>query len=501
MSKNFIDIYKPAIQFSERIILLVDDKGFILSCNDFFESITGYSYRELLHHNYFDLLLDEGDRETAKNFFQRFLEKRKHKKRIITKIRTYSNKVKYIEWKAKTLEGRLSDTEVGVLALGQDVTKRVRREKRLLEQRNELIERNKELTCLYKMTKIISKNLTFSQMLNSIAQIISPAFQFPDLTSTIIRLDHKSYGDIEHQEDGPSLSEQLIINNTVRGTIDIIYSTNQSNRQPLFFLDEERALLKSIAHQLSLAIEKKEAKDMHNEMKSQLQHSDRLAKIGQLTAGVAHELNEPLGNILGFAQLSSKTQNLPVHVSRDLQNIVKSALHAREIIKKLMFFSRQTPPKQTFVDLNQLISDGLYLFESRCAKNGIEVEKILSSNLPPIKADVSQMQQVLTNLVINSIQAMPEGGKLRIETSVDKNNFYFVVQDSGQGMSEKTIQQIFLPFFTTKDVNHGTGLGLSVVHGIVKSHGGNIKVNSRPGKGSKFLITFPMKRTEDGDTE
>lgn len=501
MFKRFVDLCKTAVLFPEGIILLLDQDGFIVSCNDFFESVTGYDYHELVQQDYFDFLLDKADRDRAKNLFQRSLEKGKVKNRIVTKIITRSGKEKYIEWNAKALEDHSTGVGIGVLALGQDVSKRVRRKKQLVWQRNELIERNKELTCLYNMSKIIANNTPLPQMLNAIAAIISPAFQYPEITSTIIRLDQKNYGDSEKKETGPSLFEELIIYKKVRGFIKILYAGDQGRDGSLHFLDEERALLKSLAHHLSLAIEKKEAMDIQTEMENQLRHSDRLAKIGLLTAGVAHELNEPLGNILGFAQLSSKADGLPDHVSRDLQNIIKSALHAREVIKKLMFFSRQTPPKQTLVDLNQLINDGLYLFESRCAKNGIEVVKRLSPDLPVLKADISQMQQVLTNLVINAIHAMPDGGALTIETSFAENTIVFIVQDSGLGMSDTTIKQIFLPFFTTKDIKQGTGLGLSVVHGIIKSHGGTIQVESRPGEGSKFLMTFPVEHTSFKENE
>ena len=208
---------------------------------------------------------------------------------------------------------------------------------------------------------------------------------------------------------------------------------------------------------------------------------------------MAHELNEPLGNILGFAQLSSKVTDLPEQVYSDLDNIVKAALHAREVIKKLMFFSRQTPPRETLVNLNRLIEDGIYLFESRCAKNGIIVTKKLCQDLPAIKADLSQLQQVFTNLIVNALQAMPEEGKLSIETSFDEDHVYLLVQDSGIGMTQETLKQIFLPFFTTKDIKQGTGLGLSVVHGLVKSHGGSIDVESRVGQGACFRIKFPLR--------
>jgi two-component system NtrC family sensor kinase len=186
--------------------------------------------------------------------------------------------------------------------------------------------------------------------------------------------------------------------------------------------------------------------------------------------------------------------DLPGQVYSDLDNIIKAALHSREVIKKLMFFSRQTPPRETLANLNQLIEDGIYLFESRCAKNGIIVTKKLYQNLPAIKADISQLQQVLTNLIVNALQAMPEEGELTIETSCDQDHVYLQVQDTGIGMTQETLKQIFLPFFTTKDIKQGTGLGLSVVHGIVESHGGSIDVESRIGHGSCFQIKFPLRR-------
>ncbi len=493
--QKLTDLCQPAVQIARGMILLLDHDGSIVSCNEFLEASSGYSSSELVQQNCFDLLLAEEDREPGKRLFQSFLQKGKARKKIVTRIITKSGKERHIEWFTRRLEDAVSTAGIGMLAVGQDVSKRVKRERQLLHQRNELIERNKELTCLYKMTKIVGQNKPLPQMLEAIARIIPPAFQYPTATTTVIRLDRQAYGAWESEATGPSLTEELVIHKQSRGQIEIISTANQTGpkKDQTPFLDEERALLRSIAHHLALAIEKKEAIDAQAEMEQQLRHSDRLAKIGQLTAGVAHELNEPLGNILGFAQLSSKNSDLPEQVSRDLANIVKAALHAREIIKKLMFFSRQTPPRETPVNLNQLIQDGLYLFESRCAKNGIAITKKFSPDVPAIKADVSQLQQVLTNVIVNALQAMPDGGELEIATSFGGDHVLLSVRDSGIGMDQETIKQIFLPFFSTKDISEGTGLGLSVVHGIVKSHGGSIAVKSRPGQGSRFEITFPVE--------
>jgi len=496
MLQRITDLYQPAIQITKGIILILDQDGKIILFNEFLESTTGYSYSELTQKKWFDLLLPEKEKDSAKRYFRRFILKSKSPKNTIVRIIARNGEERFIDWHYQPLDDEASGDVIGLLAIGQDVSERIKKENQLLNERNQLIERNKELTCLYSMAKIVGQNKPLPQMLGSIAAIIPPAFQYPAMTASIIRLDEQSYRSRDTVLSGHTLSENLIIQGILRGNIVVIYASPQNHRKTSkpSFLDEERALLTNIAHHLSLAIEKKEALDVKAEMENQLRHSDRLAKIGQLTAGVAHELNEPLGNILGFAQLSSKAVDLSEQVYHDLNNIIKAALHAREVIKKLMFFSRQTPPRETLVNLNRLIKDGIYLFESRCEKNGIVVIKKLCHDLPPIKADISQLQQVFTNLIINALHAMPEEGELTIETSFDENFVYLQIQDSGIGMTQETLKQIFLPFFTTKDIKQGTGLGLSVVHGIVKSHGGSIDVKSRIGLGAGFRIKFPLPR-------
>jgi len=194
---------------------------------------------------------------------------------------------------------------------------------------------------------------------------------------------------------------------------------------------------------------------------------------------------------LGFAQLAKKNPDLPVQVHEDIDKIVSASLHAREVIKKLMIFSRQMPSKSVHINLNQVVDDSLYFFEARCARAGIELVRLLKPNIPEINGDPSQLNQVLINLVVNSIQAMPDGGKLSIKSDANSEQVFLIVEDTGCGISPENMKKIFNPFFTTKDVNEGTGLGLAVVHGIVTSHNGLIKVESAVGHGAKFQIQFP----------
>jgi len=144
------------------------------------------------------------------------------------------------------------------------------------------------------------------------------------------------------------------------------------------------------------------------------------------------------------------------------------------------------------------VEQGLYFLEARCVKQGIVLERRLDPTLPSITADSSQLEQVLVNLVVNAIQAMPKGGTLVIETRARARFVVIAVEDTGMGMSEEVKGKIFLPFFTTKDIDQGTGLGLAVVHGIVSGHGGSIRVESTLGRGSRFEIELPV---EDGLTQ
>jgi signal transduction histidine kinase len=224
-----------------------------------------------------------------------------------------------------------------------------------------------------------------------------------------------------------------------------------------------------------------------------------LATIGQLAAGVAHELNEPLGNILGFAQLAKKCPGLPNQAEQDIGKILSASLNAREVIKKMLVFARQIPPQKKEVHLNQVVEEGLSFLESRCAREGIEMVRSLHPDLPEISADPVQLNQVLVNLVLNALQAMPTGGRLTVKTQMGRDHISLIVEDTGIGMSKKVMKQIFTPFFTTKDVGQGTGLGLPVVHGIITSHGGSIQVESKVGGGTRFEIQLPVEELSENE--
>lgn len=364
----------------------------------------------------------------------------------------------------------------------------------IIHQRKHLAlrERVKELTCLYGIARLVDQaDISLGRFLQSAVELLPPAWLYPEITSARIVMDGKAFYSDNFSQGCSQLRSSISVEGKERGFVEVTYREKRPQLDEGPFLSEERHLLDAVAKELLLIAEKYRAAQEREQLQEQLRHADRLATIGQLSAGVAHELNEPLGGILGFAQLSQKHPDIPPQVREDLEKIISASLHAREIVRKLMLFARQSPPEKTWLHLNLLIADGLYFIESRCRKSGIELVRKLDEDLPEITADPGQIYQVLINLAVNAIQAMPDGGRLTIQTAREGSGIRLVVQDTGIGMSDEVLEKVFTPFYTTKDVGEGTGLGLSVVEGIVNSHGGSITVESRPGEGTKFGVYLP----------
>ncbi|MCX7012282.1 MAG: ATP-binding protein [Candidatus Sumerlaeota bacterium] len=356
-----------------------------------------------------------------------------------------------------------------------------------------LRERVKELTCLYGIAHIAgTPGISLDEILLEILALIPPAWQYPEIALARIILDGRTHSTPGFRECGTKQAADIVVNGSRRGAVEVIYAEDKPRADEGPFLREERSLIDAIARQIALTVQRKETEEDHAKLQDQLRHADRLATIGLLAAGVAHELNEPLGNILGFAQLARKCPGLPGAAGQDLGKIEAASLHAREVIRKLLVFARQVPPQKTRVNLNEVIEEGLFFFEARCAKGGIQLSRALCPDLPAIIADPAQLNQVLVNLVVNAMQAMPEGGQLTVQTRTTADKVWLVVEDTGIGMSSEVRERIFVPFFTTKEIGQGTGLGLPVVHGIVASHGGGIQVESQIGRGTRFEIWLPV---------
>jgi two-component system NtrC family sensor kinase len=227
----------------------------------------------------------------------------------------------------------------------------------------------------------------------------------------------------------------------------------------------------------------------------QMKRADRLASIGEMAAGIAHEIKNPLAGIAGVIQVIKKDMLVGDQKKAVLDEVLSQVERMDKAVRNLLSFARPPEPKMTLVDINELIGKLLDFLAPQFAKNAILTERRLASGLPWLTLDPDLVQQALINIALNAIQAMPEGGKFIVETKSTKpsgnapGSVEIVFIDTGKGVSAENMSRIFGPFFTTRQ--QGTGLGLSITQRIIEQHNGEINVTSAPGKGATFTISFP----------
>jgi len=253
---------------------------------------------------------------------------------------------------------------------------------------------------------------------------------------------------------------------------------------------------------MSFALKERDEK-LKEFTKRKIMESERLAIIGQLSANVAHELNNPLTGIVTYSHLL--LEDLPADdPSRDyLEKIVTQANRTKEIIRGLLDFSRQRKPDKTLCDVNNVLKGCVSLLEKQALFHNIQITTSLDDQLPLTVIDPSQIERVFINLIVNAADAMDGNGKLKLSTRFDRvdNCIEMECSDTGHGIPKENLEKIFDPFFTTKDTGHGVGLGLAISFGIIKEHNGTISVESEIGKGTTFIVRLPVTSEEESSKD
>ncbi len=229
--------------------------------------------------------------------------------------------------------------------------------------------------------------------------------------------------------------------------------------------------------------------------RQQLGRSEKLASIGRLAAGIAHEINNPLTGVLTFSHLLREKPKMDDEDRQDLDLIIHETTRAADVVRGLLDFARERPVLMESLDLNHVVRQTVRLIRNQKVFERITIAEELAESLPDVEGDRNQLQQVLLNLALNACAAMPEGGRMTISTRTSEGEIHMALADTGCGIPPEDMDKIFDPFFTTKPVGEGTGLGLSVSHGIVDRHGGRIEAESRVGQGTTFTIVLPVKDT------
>ncbi|KAF0219605.1 MAG: two-component system NtrC family sensor [Geobacteraceae bacterium] len=228
-------------------------------------------------------------------------------------------------------------------------------------------------------------------------------------------------------------------------------------------------------------------------IQAQLVRSEKLASLGELVAGIAHEINNPLTGIMVFASLARDNPKLPQDIKNDMNLITRETERCAKIVKGLLEFSKESPPQKKPSYIDDIMDLTIALVENQSSFHDINIIRDYDKEMVQILIDPHQIEQVFVNILLNASHAMPDGGDLTIKTGMESEEgyAYIKVSDTGCGISEQNLEKIFDPFFTTKE-NRGTGLGLSVSYGIIESHGGKIEVKSKVGSGTAFTIRLPL---------
>jgi two-component system NtrC family sensor kinase len=282
-----------------------------------------------------------------------------------------------------------------------------------------------------------------------------------------------------------SASLLLKVRNEVVGVMFVNY------RYPHLFLDREKQIIETFASSAAIAIQDARQWENLKNTQDQLVQSAKMGAVGTLASGIAHELKNPLANILSSINLLEMEHIPQEEIPEKLAEMKREVHRARDIIDSLLSFVRPREAAVGDVDILALVNEALNLLENQAKLNHINIESQLVQ-VPLIRGNATTLKQVFFNILRNAIEAMPNGGRLRVNTAVDNVSVHVEIQDTGVGIPPDHKSRIFEPFFTTKEAGYGTGLGLAISYAIVNDHHGDIKIISEVGKGSTFIVTLPL---------
>lgn len=357
-----------------------------------------------------------------------------------------------------------------------------------------LKERIKELTCLYEVTSVIihAENNEYKTVFEDTADCLQRAWQFDEETYVNIKVND-SFVETRHTaEDYVFLQAPIATFNEEIGRIKVGYPAPKYSLDD--FLIEEQQLLDNICIKLNDMLKRKEIKEKELRSRRQVEQADRLLILGEIAAGIAHELNTPLTNIIGFTELLKEHLGSDHIALKDLDKIINNTIFSREVVKKLMFFACEMPQERQHIDILPVIMDAMGLLRSTLRKHKVSCELHTRKEEVFLHIDKIQLTQVLFNIIMNAVYFSPGNSVITITVKQLQEKVLLQIADQGVGIREEQGKRVFDPFYSSKPVGDGSGLGLSVVHGIVQSNDGKISHRPNKNRGTVFEIEFNSKK-------
>ncbi len=464
------------------LILYLDSQGNISICNKKIADVTGKKKEDIVGKNWLEVLYDNEASEIKHQMFKAVMDDSVTYKRPNSfegMIADVNKGARLICWNMSPILKESQELE-GVLLVGEDVTELKEREASL----KKIDETLKNIFASVKEYALYVANL-------------EGKITYYGMGSEVMFGWHKNEVIFKHlsvlhtQEDAksmlPFIIDQVKSNGQYETEIELVKKDGQRFPVSLTasqFIDPDGKLTGYIFM----------AKDFTEKKKLEYQvfQAEKLAAIGQLAAGMAHEINNPLFVIAGRLEMILGQKRLASKMRETLGIINAQTDRIRKLVDRLLKFARKAPPKLEALSVNEVIEGVLPLLAyHKLPAAKIEIERSLCKDLPAIKGDLNQLQEVFLNLLINAYQAMPQGGRITIKTTNSGNAFAEIqISDTGGGISEQHLKNIFMPFFSTK--KEGTGLGLSICYNIIKSHNGSIDIESQLDRGTTFTIKLPL---------
>jgi PAS domain S-box-containing protein len=478
--------YRSVLEQMEEAYYEVDIAGNFTFFNDALCRQLGYSREELMGMNY--------RAYTPKNYVQRMYKVfnqvyqtgkpstgfsveriKKDEARTFAEISTFP---------LRNESGKI----IGFRGIVRDITERMQAEETLKESEEKfrtLSEESPNMIFINKMGPIVYANMRCEEVMGyKREELYSQDFDFLTLIAPEFRKQVKTNFESHGRGLEPKSLEYALLTKDGRQIEALLFTK-------LIKYQKEMAILGIITD----ITERKKAEEERKQMEQKAQLASRLASVGELASGVAHEINNPLTGVIGYAHLLLDRKDIPQDIRRDLEIISEGAQRVAGIVRKLLTFARQQKPEQKLADINEIVSTTLDLRTYELTSNNIEVTFQPAVDLPMTIADPAQLQQVFLNLIINAETEMKSAhskGKLSIKTEHIDNTIRISFKDDGPGIAKENLEKIFNPFFTTREVGQGTGLGLNLCHGIINEHKGRIWAESRLGRGATFLVELPI---------
>ncbi|UCE59462.1 MAG: PAS domain S-box protein [Phycisphaerales bacterium] len=502
------DFADGLIETAQTIIMVLDTEGRIVRFNPFMEQVSGYRLEEVKGKCWFSTFVPSEDHESIRAVFKEAINDVQTRGNI-NPILTKDGRQILVEWYDKTLKDSQGNI-VGLLSVGQDITERTRAEEKLRaseEKHRRLIEHlpqkifHKNANGVY-----VSCNDNYAQDLGIAADEIRGKTDFdfyPKDLAEKYRVDDRRIMESGRKEEieeayvehGRELVVQTVKtpltddNGDVTGVLGIFWDITERKRAETE-LAEYRDRLEELVDERSKELE---------ESRAQLHRAQRLASIGTLAAGIAHEINNPLGVILLSAQRALEKGDDPKAVETSLHRIKDDVQRCARIVRSVLQFSRDQSSDKWPVDLNQCVRHSEELTREYASRNGVRVQFECAGDLPVVVASTTELEQAFVNLLHNAIEASSDGQTVTLQTERSPTGVRFSVADQGRGMTAEEQEHAFDPFFTTRQERGGTGLGLSIVHGLITDQGGTIEIDSHPGKGTRVTIELPVEASNSSE--